>query len=125
MRKPTVEEINEAIDTLESAGTVVSLGFWTTGTYARDASGVALPPYDKSACAWCGAGALYEAAGALNVRMDSVDIARSAMMRRLRAVTGTLPRSLMAFNDEQMSHEPVAQLMFDAADDLRERLSSA
>lgn len=36
MRKPTVKEINGAIDILESAGTVVSLGFWTTGSCARD-----------------------------------------------------------------------------------------
>lgn len=114
MREPTTEEINGAIDVLESAGTVVSLGFWTKGALARNSAGRCVLPLDPAACTWCAAGALQAASHALCSSWAADRIAAGVLRRHV----------LSRFNDAQSSPEPVAKLFFDAADELRGRLSS-
>jgi len=99
-----------ARDLLTKARTVIAdPAHWTTGTYARDADGVATQADSPYAKCFCTYGAVQRAAVELRARPASVNEAYQALQDQ--AHTGSWSYHTVATINDQLGHEAALKLL--------------
>ncbi|MGL5002416.1 MAG: DUF6197 family protein [Casimicrobium sp.] len=106
-----------AAEILESAATVIRLGFWARGAGAKNKSGKSVGSSEKSACTWCAGGATHQAARALGASDRDLAKARAALRRSLRLKQN---EGIPSWNDATVrTANEVADAMDRAAEEMR------